>query len=166
MRGLTLLPVLLLWLSPVAAETARSGFNVVQGEDGGRSYIFTYAIESEGPGREVEPALAWSCDEDGLNVFHIFGRYLVGDDDRAVRVRYAFEDAPDEGGFVEYSHWTLTSNSRSAWMLLEAVRPFTEEALAHETVVLQVIDPSDEEALSDRFELQALADALAHLPCY
>lgn len=166
MRGLMLLPVLLLWLSPVAAETARSGFNVVQGEDGTRSYIFTYAIESEGPGREVGPALAWSCDADGLNVFHIFGRYLVGDADRAVRVRYAFGAALDENGFVDFGRWTLSYNNRSAWIPLDAVRPFTEEAFAHETVVLQAIDPLDEEILSDRFELHGLADALAHLPCY
>ncbi len=126
-------------------------------DDTDRSAIYTMGEDSD----ELL-ALYWKCMSDGLNIVIEMGRFYAGDRDDEILVRYRFDRIPAH----DFEYWPLLQASESAYMPMKNVKAFTTEALSAQSVMLEAVDPLDNESHRTRFELDGLAGALARLSCY
>lgn len=165
LHGFLLLSVMMA-ATPALAQIQRYGdFYYSEASDAfsdeSRSGVFTMPM-----GSNSEGVLIWKCMEDGLNVLYGFGKYLGGDSDNEVLVRFRI----DKRAPVERRYWKLTSgsddvNGRYAFMPLEDVARFTSAALSGTKVAIEVVDPLDGEVLRHEFSLRGLTLALQRLEC-
>ncbi|NLC61570.1 MAG: hypothetical protein GX761_09875 [Gammaproteobacteria bacterium] len=125
--------------------------------DEDRSFIFTPSTDSG----DRTSALTWQCMDDGLNVVYMHGKYLGGDSDDEVLVRYRIDSSEAYGP----SYWGMMQNHESTWMPMHEIAGFTRQARAGKTVIFEVVDPLDGERLRDSFSLRGLAQGLAILSC-
>ena len=122
-----------------------------------RSLVYTASSTSEGR----DAALSWSCMEDGLNVIYRHGKYLGGDEDDEVLVRYRIDAGTPYGP----SWWGMLQGHEATWMPMSEIAAFTRQARAGGTVIFEVVDPLDGERLRDSFSLRCLGPALGRLSC-
>lgn len=123
--------------------------------DEDRSFIVTFDEDEEG-------ALVWRCLADGLNVLLNVGKYMGGDSDDDIRVRYRF-DRNEASGF---QYWRLfPGQNEIAYMGMSNVDEFTEEALDATQVVIEAVDPLDGESRRLRMSLKGLTKAITRLTC-
>lgn len=125
--------------------------------DEDRSFIFTTSTSSS----DRTVALTWRCMEDGLNVIYMHGKYLAGDSDDEVLVRYRIDSREPYGP----SYWGMMQGHDGTWMPMDEIAAFTREARTGESVIFEVVDPLDGERLRDSFSLRGLAQGLARLSC-
>lgn len=119
-------------------------------------FVFAHA-RSDDDFREA--SLQWHCMEDGLAVAYDWGRFFPGNGQGGIDVQFRFEGAEAEAPAV----WTLLRTYRAAFMPAEAVVSFTEQALHVPAVTVRAT--SGDRAMTDRFPLGGLEQALERLPC-
>ena len=122
--------------------------------DEDRSLIYSYDENNDN-------SLDWRCMEDGLNVVVDFETYYTGDEDEDILVRYRFDDKPAS----DYDYWRLLNNNEAAYIRMNQVATFTRAALASGEVLMELVDPADDETLRFRIPLNGLGEALDQLPC-
>ena len=122
--------------------------------DEDRSLIYSYDENNDN-------SLDWRCMEDGLNVVVDFETYYTGDEDEDILVRYRFDDKPAS----EHEYWRLLNNNEAAYIRMNQVTTFTRAALASGEVLMELVDPADDETLRFRIPLNGLREALDQLPC-
>ena len=108
-----------------------------------------------------EAGFGWKCMGDGLNVLYIFNKYMAGDSDGEVIVRFRVDKNPPS----EQLYWSLSSDHTMAYMPMELVRAFTASAVAGSVVVFEVIDPIDGETKRHKFSLSGVTAAIKQLSC-
>ena len=143
----------------VAQEIQRIGDFVYQHDlddfdDTDRSAILTVG-DTEGSG------LFWACSARGLTVILISGTFYGGDVNDNIRVRYRFDRNTASG----YEDWEQSSNNQGAILPTRMVPDFTVQAVSADSVLVQAVDPVDDERNQFRFGLDGLAEALNLLPC-
>ena len=123
--------------------------------DEDRSTIMTADEDARG-------VLIWRCMADGLNVLLNVGGFMGGDRDDDIQVRYRF-DANEPSG---YQYWRLfPGQNEIAYMRMNNVDSFTIEALASTALVMEAIDPLDNERRRYRMTVSGLKQALGKLSC-
>ena len=122
--------------------------------DEDRSLIYSYDEDNDN-------SLDWRCMEDGLNVVVDFDTYYGGDEDDDILVRYRFDDQPA----TEHEYWRLLTDKEAAYIRMNQVATFTRTALASGEVLMELVDPTDDETLRFRVSLNGLREALSQLPC-
>lgn len=125
-------------------------------DDSDRSSIATPSIVADSPS-----FLGWKCMDDGLNVLYVFARYLGGDSDDEVVVRYRIDDREASA----QAYWPLLQEHEAAHIPMDQVASFTAAARSGRQVLIEVMDPLDGEVISDRFDLDGLAASLQKLEC-
>jgi len=105
--------------------------------------------------------LAWRCLSDGLNVIYAFNSYMGGDDEDRVLVRYRI----DGQEATDFESWSLMQGNDAAWIPMQWVSQFTDQAVGASKVVFRVTDPLDGETLTHEFSLAGLGQALSRLSC-
>ena|SRR5690554_4964219 len=125
--------------------------------DEDRSFIFTPSTDSG----DRTSALSWRCMDDGLNVIYLHGKYLGGDSDDEVLVRYRIDSHDAYGP----SYWGMMQGHEGTWMPMNEIAAFTRQARSGESVIFEVVDPLDGERLRDNFSLRGLAQGLSRLSC-
>lgn len=158
MMRMTLAAALL--MAPLSAQGQTYGdfeFTAAKDDftDEDRSFIFS--VDEGG-----DAALIWKCLEDGLNVVYLFGKYLGGDRNDQVLVRYRIDQSPPS----QQAHWGMFTGNEATFMPMHEVRGFTSAALSGKEIVIEVVDPLDGEATRGRMGLSGLRDALPKLPCW
>ncbi len=131
--------------------------NVDPFTDEDRSFVST--ASNTGDGRDA--SLAWMCMEDGLNVVYHHGKYLGGDEDDEVLVRYRIDSGTPYGP----QYWGMLQGHEGTWMPMSEISAFTRQARVGGTVIFEVVDPLDGERLRDSFSLAGLGQAVARLGC-
>jgi|GEM_PF-1493046 len=131
--------------------------NIDDFDDTNTSFIYT-----ESSNQDRNAMLAWRCFSDGLNIVYFFDKYLAGDDDEDVVVRYRIDRQEPS----DRLYWQLLVVQKSAYMRMNMVDSFTELAIAGSEVRLEVTDPLDGERMVDNFSLKGLQDGLNDLHCY
>ncbi len=128
--------------------------NIDEFTDEDRSLIYSYDENDD-------KSLDWRCMEDGLNVVVDLDQHYAGDEDEDILVRYRFDDQPA----TEHDYWRLLNDKESAYIRMNQVAAFTRAALASGEVLMEAVDPADDETLSFRIPLNGLREALSRLPC-
>lgn len=144
------------------AQPAGSGHFIYSSQtdpftDEDRSFVFTTGIDAG----DRTSALSWRCMDDGLNVIYMHGKYLAGDSDDEVLVRYRIDSQEPYGP----AYWGMLQDHEGTWMPMDEIAEFTRRARAGESIIFEVVDPLDGERLRDRFSLRGLAQALPRLSC-
>lgn len=98
---------------------------------------------------------------DGLNML-IMHKYLAGDRDDEVLVRYKIDDQPAS----ESQSWSMYNSSKATMVPMSEVREITERLKVANRLLIRVVDPADSEVLEDSFSLDGLTTALNRLSCY
>jgi hypothetical protein len=119
-----------------------------------RSFFFQL-----GPKQDL--TIGWKCMSDGLNMV-IMHKYLAGDRDDEVMVRYKIDDQPAS----ESEYWSLYNSSRATMVPMSQVRKLTERLKVGSRLLIRVVDPADSDVLEDSFSLDGLTTALNRLSCY
>jgi hypothetical protein len=145
--SITLIPALA--SSQVSYEYAEDEFT---GEDNS-------SVQIVGPTAEF--TLAWKCLADGLNVI-LAHEPLGGDSDNEVIVRTKIDDnePSDPNYYLLYSGGAITIFD------MDDAASFTADAIAADKVMIRIIDPLDNEKLTDAFSTNGLENALSKLLCY
>ena len=158
------LAAVMLWV-PVdgVAQTQIGAFRYVPNidafDDTDRSLIAVFADDPA----EGLPMLYWACMSDGLNVVLNFDQYYGGDSDDDILVRYRFDRTPAS----DQEYWRLlNSDSDAAYIRMNRVSTFSEQALMASTVVMEATDPLDGESHRFTFSLDGLEAASRKLPCW
>ncbi len=112
-------------------------------------------------GPKADLTIGWKCMSDGLNMI-IMHKYLAGDRDDEVLVRYKVDDQPAS----ESEYWSLYNNSKATMVPMSQVRSITERLKGANRLLIRVVDPADSEVLEDSFSLDGLSSALNRLSCY
>lgn len=105
--------------------------------------------------------LAWRCTPTGLRTMVALGWRWVGNADDDVIVHYRF---PADSAATE-TLWRLGSTGTVAWMRIGDIQPFTDAALAADSVRMTLSDPFDGETRETAFGLAGLDAALDRLEC-
>jgi hypothetical protein len=106
--------------------------------------------------------LAWRCLSDGLNVVLDVETYYGGDDDDDIQVRYRFDQNEASG----YEYWRLfPAQNEISYQRMNQVPGFTAQARLADSVVVEAVDPLDDESNRFTFELDGFSEALNLLPC-
>ncbi|GEN26438.1 hypothetical protein HVA01_00840 [Halovibrio variabilis] len=114
------------------------------------------------PNTGGEGVLAWGCKPDGLNVMIGVGGYMGGDSDDDIMVRYRF----DQNQPSEFSYWRLfPGQNELAYMRINQVEEFTDEAMGANEVIMEAIDPLDEESRRFKMSMTGLTEAINKLSC-
>jgi hypothetical protein len=163
---LTILFCLVALCVPVAPASAQERtqdfqFRVSKDEfdDSERSFIYTLPLAADDSRPKAN--LMWRCMDDGLNIIYYFDKYLAGDTDENVRVRYRIDDLPA----TEFEYWGMMTSNEGTWMPMHRVRDFTALAERSARIVVEVEDPLDSERIRDSFSLRGLSTALQLLEC-
>ncbi|HET6947856.1 MAG TPA: hypothetical protein VFJ45_08610 [bacterium] len=150
-------------LTPASAQERYADFvhrvSKDEFDDSDRSFIFTPPLDADAA--RPDASLMWRCLEDGLNVIYYFGKYLAGDSDEEVRVRYRIDELPATG----FAYWGMMSSNKGAWMPMHQIADFTALAQRSARIVVEVEDPVDNERVRDTFSLKGLSAALQTLSC-
>ncbi len=125
-------------------------------DDSDRSSIVVLPLD---PVERREARFGWACQADGLNVAFVVGKYLGGDEDNQVLVRYRFDRLPPS----EPTYWELSVNQEIAFMPMDVVPIFTQTAKTASKLVVRVTDPTDGEEITHEFALNGLQGALLRL---
>ncbi len=126
-------------------------------DDTDRSFIFTPEVNTDLP----NASLAWRCYHDGLNVIYMIWRFLGGDAQGQVMVRYRVEKNQPSS----FRNWVLLQGNQAAQMPVSQVAEFTEQAEAGTKAVLRVTDPLDGDTYTHEFSLSGLTEGLNQLSC-
>ena len=152
--------ILLLAVSPLYAQDEKIGaftysHNLDDFTDEDRRLIITQDLGEDG-------LLSWRCMSDGLNILLHVGGYMGGDSDDDILVRYRF----DKNDPSEFGYWRLLpGQNRIAYIRMNKVDEFTEDALNAAEVVMEAVDPLDSESRRFRMSLTGLNRAIERLPC-
>lgn len=125
----------------------------------GRDTSFVYTESKTDSSRDA--ALIWRCLADGLNILYRWDKYLGGDSDNEVRVRYRIDGSEPVGP----QYWGLMQSRKSGHAPMNLVQTLSAEAKAGKELLIEVVDPLDGERLTDRFSLIGLSEALKRLSC-
>lgn len=129
-------------------------------DDDDRSMIATIELDAD-EYLEDNAFLAWRCLSDGLNVIYAFNSYMGGDEEDRVLVRYRIDRQEPS----DFESWSLMQGNDAAWIPMQWVSLFTEQAMGASKVVFRVTDPLDGETLTHEFSLAGLGQALSRLSC-
>ena len=162
MRGILLACVVsaLLCLASASMATERygdfyySGARADEFSDEPRDWIVT-ADEA------MSTALGWKCLYDGVNVFLGIGRFLGGDVDDEIKVRYRI----DKNSPSQWRYWKLSQDHKAAFMPMDDVASFTSASVRGNRIVIEAVDPLDGEVIRNHFSLRGLGVALGKLRC-
>ena len=64
-----------------------------------------------------------------------------------------------------FEYWRLLDSNETAYIRMNKVSAFTEAALASNEVLLEAVDPFDDETIRFRVSLNGLREALGKLTC-
>lgn len=124
--------------------------------DEDRSTIATADLDEKG-------LLAWGCKSDGLNVMIHVGSYMSGDRDDDIFVRYRFDQNPAS----EFSYWRLfPGQNEIAYIRMDKVDEFTDLAMTADEIIMEAVDPLDDESRRFRMGMTGFTEAINKLPCY
>jgi hypothetical protein len=139
-----------------AQAAAASNFELFRSSDKmtDKDRSFIVATDSDSNRR-----LAFKCMEDGLNVIHIFDKYLMGES-TGISVQYRFPPTPAPSPLS----WNMLTNHKGAALPMAQVDSFIRKALTSKTVVLRVVD-KDGDTLTSEYSLDGLTEGLSNLPC-
>lgn len=170
MRWLMWAAFLLALLVPteVDAQERYGSFIYSENRDGftdeDRSLIFTSSTETtssivgnEGGGLGIR------CDgQDELDVLFLIGKFMVGDSDNDLLVRYRFDSkAPSE-----YFYAPLARSSNESFFIPEdRDDEVAREILRSQRALFEVIDPLDEETIRYTFQLDGATRTAQNLDC-
>lgn len=106
-------------------------------------------------------ALGWQCTATGMRTLVALGWRWVGNEDDDIMVAHRF---PADSTATR-SLWRLGQTGTVAWMRIGETAAFTENALAADSVWLNLSDPFDGETREVAFGVRGLDVALARLGC-
>tara|TARA_B110000977_G_C10898953_1_gene424461 strand:+ start:278 stop:766 length:489 start_codon:yes stop_codon:yes gene_type:complete len=110
------------------------------------------------PVSDLEITLGWKCFDDGLNVL-LLHKYLGGDTDGDVVIRYKFDSEPAS----DRNWYALSGNHEVTFFDMGDVAYFTNKALASQQIMIRLTDPVDDEILQSTFNPSDLEPALQRL---
>jgi hypothetical protein len=111
-------------------------------------------------GEDSDLSISVRCMSDGLNVVVTTG-YMGGDRNDQVRVQMRFGNEPAPAAAL----WSQSTNSRAAFAPMKDVAGLIAKFRAHDTLVLRVVDPLDDETKTTRVSLADFEQAYAQLGC-
>lgn len=123
------------------------------------SYIFRVSQQDEDA---IEAVLGINCGSIGSSgVFYSIGEPMTGDSDSRVRVRYRI----DRNNHIDYHYWNLDQDGTKATMPHDGVDVFLAEAIGGQELLLEIVDPVDDQTLRHEFSLAGLATVVERLSC-
>jgi hypothetical protein len=128
-------------------------------DDSDRSFVYTPALSADDTRSGAR--LLWRCLEDGLNVIYRYDKYLAGDSDEELRVRYRVDDL----AATDFAYWGMMTDNKATWMPMQRIQDFTATAMRGMKLVIEAEDPADSERVRDSFSLRGLGAALDYLKC-
>jgi hypothetical protein len=155
--GVVMMVTMTVGASQAAAQEQFGEFTFIPNKDP-MSDADRSSIMVDGADNPRKTGLGWGCKDEGLRVMLLWGRYLMGDDDR-ISVEYRFAAQP-----VVNDSWNLSTTHRSGFLPKKDTQKFTTQALTAGTVTLRVTD-RDGDRMTETFKLDGLAEALRQLPC-
>lgn len=109
----------------------------------------------------MEATLEFLCTAEGQKVVYRVDGHLGGNSRGHVQVRHRV----DRGEVTDRSPWWIMPDRESAWMPVAGLSDFRGKALAGQTVLFELTDPSDGTTWQNRFSLMGLSAALGNLTC-
>lgn len=122
-------------------------------DDTDRSFIIA-------PDATRSSALGVKCMANGPTVL-IMHKYLGGDRDNEVLVRYRFDQEPPS----EVKYWDLIDTSRGSFLPTSDTGAFLSAMRRSSRVVVRITDPLDDETITMTFDLNGASTALSRLSC-
>ena len=128
---------------------------------GDRSYIATTAVRASYGYDYTQGTLAFACLRDGLNVLYRFDSFMAGDADLEVFVTIGFDDKKPLN-----QYWELNTERKGAFIRIDRVSWFVNEAKSGRLLNICAEDPFDNETICHTFSLMGASAALNSLSCY
>jgi hypothetical protein len=150
--------------------TAFSGTMVAQATQRIGDFVFVSGLDDFddtdrsliGTSGEDGGVLTWRCMSDGLNVVLDVETYYGGDDDDDIQVRYRFDRDEASG----YEYWRLfPGQNEVSYQRMNQVPGFTLRAELADSVIVEAVDPLDDESNRFTFGLDGFSEALNLLSC-